>query len=273
MGTPSQCVRNATIAQLDNAADPAHPSVGTLVNVTDTVISLTPRFVVGPDATHVCGYYAWVGVQSGGYSSGIWVAEQHPAVAGTGDAGAFVCPADGLALIPSNLTVGDSISTVIGVFSNACTGGPCPTNTAALINLAPAGSHFVVPLAGTGAGGVPTATTALIGDVRGFGTTVSPHSLDLQNSLITLSGMFMQVAPTMASGFVMSVSASATDMTNTMPVIVNGFPNDACVRMHLPATGASIGSVTGVLAFGGPGVWFVQIRRGSDIGVVGAMCP
>jgi hypothetical protein len=124
----------------------------------------------------------------------------------------------------------------------------------------------------------PTSTAVSIADVRGSGTTVSPLTLQYQGAFVSLAGMYAQVAPVPGAAgnySVMQVSANSTDTTNTIGVVVSGFPSAGCAQSNLQSgLPRLIGEVRGVLMYY-YGQWVVQLRAASDIASLrtAGLCP
>ena len=252
VGTP------VTIAQLVNAADPAHPADATTVTVTGPVVALSPRLFISQSMTSGrCLFAIWVGTAAGGDYSGIEVVDSFAPMAGMD---CFTTPPN---LIPNTVLIGDAITTLAGRFMNFCpAGATCPTDTAQEISA----TAFAVGAAGP----PPTATDVAVADIAGMGTTLGPRNMALQGALVHLTGAVLQVAPSAANFNVMMVSDGASSAP-TIGINISRYVGVGCQRTALSAmtAGAAVGDITGLLAFSF-GQWVIQPRQGADL--PGVLC-
>lgn len=252
-----------TMAVLTNPAAAGHPAPNSIVSVSDALVALTPRFFVSQSmTTHKCLFSAWVGTSAGGAFSAIELVES--IMPPTGATDCFGPPAT-VGVIPQRLAIGDTIQGLRGQYENFCPMGmTCPTGTTA--EMAVDATHMG-QVAMTGSGGVvPSPTSVMVTDVNGTGATPAPMDLSLQNTLVRISGGFMQIAPTTANHDAMSVSQSATAGSPVMLIEVSKFTGASGVRTTLAGlpVGSPVGDITGVLNYSF-GNWVIQLRQAADI--------
>lgn len=257
-GTPATSV---SLTNLVNPSATDHPADGTVVNVTGSMVALTPRLFISQSTTSMnCLFAMWVGTPGGGDYSGIEVTDSFAPDA-SGDC--FMSPAH---VIPDTVMIGDTITALNGRFQNYCpSGSTCPPNTSQELSVSFGTLTVGAP------GSAPTATTVSISDIAGMGTS-GARSIALQGALVRLTGTVVQDPPTATNHNVMLVSAMG-GATPTMPINVSKYSGVGCQRTQLTTAtaGTTVGDITGVLQYSF-GQWVIQPRQAADLpGVVCAV--
>jgi hypothetical protein len=260
-GTPDTGIppTSVSIASIVNPAAADHPAPGAIVSVTGPMVALTTRLLSSTSTTTGrCTFSAWVGTAGGGDFSGVQVVDSFIPAAGMD---CFSAPAQH---IPDTLMIGDSVTAVIGDFSNYCPGSNCPANTAQELNVT-SGTFTVGAHSGD-----PTSTTVAISDIAGVALEVGARGAALQGAVVTIQDVEIVdppragVAPA-GNNNVMTVAAAGTT-TPVMHIQVSKYSGVGCQRMVLAAgaAGDSVGDITGVLQYSF-NQWTIQVRQSSDL--------
>jgi hypothetical protein len=270
-----------TINQLASISAMGHPTPTTFVNVaTANIVALAPRLAL-LEGTGNCHMLSFVGYESSGDAGGpVFGGIEIEQTVPLGDAGN--CPF-AASLIPSSLTIGQSITTLSGQFINACQDADagCAPNTSARLSLNAPGGTIATGAMQAEPNPVIEAMVMPIAGTRGsMGATTT--DLNYQNVVVQVPNAYLEGGLTGSSN-----SYFITDsMTGTSHIRVNvaGFGGGTCARMFLDSVRMmamssghpmSIGSVTGVLMYyvtTTDGAWQVQVRRLADMPGLPTLC-
>ncbi len=259
--------KTVTIKALQDPSDANHPTLNAKVIVDEAgLVALTGRVLVSSNTAVDCRFAAWVGKPNGGDFSAIQVQEVFPRGSATG------CFAAPVQKIPSDLAVGQPITSMDGNYTEFCTAGmvmPCRDFEQSQIFLGSAGKL----VRGSGTSNVPTPQSVTVADLsKDPNSGPGPRALGLEGTLVKVSNVRVIQMAQDGGAFTDTFVADVSDTSGQKPIEVEirNFTTTNCVRAHfVTMNGRTVPSITGILA---PdlGKWTIRLRDEKDVG--GLVC-
>jgi hypothetical protein len=260
-----------TIAQIQNRADPMHPTDGDRVTVTQAgMIALTGRVLVGSasgGSSRSCRFAVWVGAPVSGDFTAIQVQELIDLPVGTDSC--FDLPEG---KISEDFAPGDAVTSINdATYDEFCAGpmpAPSPCTDYEQSNIFLGGTATIV----RGAPGTPpTGTVVAVSDLVGAAGAPGARSVALDGGLFTIEDV--RIGSRVDGSFMTYFAFLPAAPTVELDLIVSNFPNTTCVRTAFTTNVTAmttVPSVTGVL-LPNFGRWSLRLRGEGD--VEGLTCP